>query len=286
MPQVDQFESVFRSAIRDVFHHADPGIHSVLVVTDLDAAGAAAFTEKVKVFAAVLGESEDQSWTMVTGDQFRTTEELQILIEKESPDLICSYRNLHSRAWRFPHSLGEHLDIIVQQVPMPVLVVPHPEAGRAYEHALENTNVVMAATDHLSNDHALVNYAVKFTEEKGKLFLMHIEDDAVFERYLEAISKIPTIDTEEARASLALQLLKQPRDYVNSCVAVLREAGVPIELKCIVEFGHHLKQYRQHIEKESADLLVMHSKDEDQLAMHGLAYPLAIELREIPILMI
>ena len=61
---------------------------------------------------------------------------------------------------------------------------------------------------------------------------------------------------------------------------------MPIELKCIVEFGRYLKQYRQHIEKESADLLVIHSKDEDQLAMHGLAYPLAIELREIPILMI
>ena len=34
------------------------------------------------------------------------------------------------------------------------------------------------------------------------------------------------------------------------------------------------------------DLLVMHTKDEDQLAMHGLAYPLAIELRDIPLLLI
>jgi hypothetical protein len=30
----------------------------------------------------------------------------------------------------------------------------------------------------------------------------------------------------------------------------------------------------------------MNTKDEDQLAMHGLAYPLAIELRTIPLLML
>lgn len=30
----------------------------------------------------------------------------------------------------------------------------------------------------------------------------------------------------------------------------------------------------------------MNTKDEDQLAMHGLAYPLAVELREIPLLML
>lgn len=30
----------------------------------------------------------------------------------------------------------------------------------------------------------------------------------------------------------------------------------------------------------------MHTKDEDQSAMHGLAYPLAVELRETPLLML
>jgi len=34
------------------------------------------------------------------------------------------------------------------------------------------------------------------------------------------------------------------------------------------------------------DLLVMHTKTDDHLAMHGAAYPLAVELRQIPILMI
>jgi hypothetical protein len=30
----------------------------------------------------------------------------------------------------------------------------------------------------------------------------------------------------------------------------------------------------------------MHTRDQDQLAMHGLAYPLAVELRHIPLLLV
>jgi hypothetical protein len=40
------------------------------------------------------------------------------------------------------------------------------------------------------------------------------------------------------------------------------------------------------VEENEADLLVMHTKDDDQLAMHGLAYPLAIEVRSIPLLLL
>jgi len=37
----------------------------------------------------------------------------------------------------------------------------------------------------------------------------------------------------------------------------------------------------------SADAIdSLNTKDEDQLAMHGLAYPLAVELRQIPLLML
>jgi hypothetical protein len=40
------------------------------------------------------------------------------------------------------------------------------------------------------------------------------------------------------------------------------------------------------ITQHHIDLLVFNTKDDDQLAMHGLAYPLAIELRQIPLLML
>ena len=47
-----------------------------------------------------------------------------------------------------------------------------------------------------------------------------------------------------------------------------------------------LAQYRALVREHEVDLLIMETKDEDQLAMHGLAHPLAIEIREIPLLMI
>ena len=50
--------------------------------------------------------------------------------------------------------------------------------------------------------------------------------------------------------------------------------------------GHHLSTYKELVQKHQVDLLVMNTKDEDQLAMHGIAYPLAVELREIPLLML
>ena len=34
---------------------------------------------------------------------------LLALVEQERPDLICTYRHLHSGAWRWPYGLGEHL---------------------------------------------------------------------------------------------------------------------------------------------------------------------------------
>ena len=50
--------------------------------------------------------------------------------------------------------------------------------------------------------------------------------------------------------------------------------------------GRHLAEYRRLVEAHEVDLLVMHTKDEDQMAMHGMAYPLAIELRQIPLLLL
>jgi hypothetical protein len=50
--------------------------------------------------------------------------------------------------------------------------------------------------------------------------------------------------------------------------------------------GHFLSDYQQHIQEQEIDLLVLNTKDDDQLAMHGLAYPLAVELRTLPLLML
>ena len=40
------------------------------------------------------------------------------------------------------------------------------------------------------------------------------------------------------------------------------------------------------IAEHNVSLLVMNTKDDEQLAMHGVAYPLAVELRETPLLLL
>lgn len=83
--------------------------------------------------------------------------------------------------------------MLVQLADVPVMILPHPEAGRADRHAMQNTNRVMVLTDHLSDSHDLVNIAVRLTREKGRLSLVHLEDTQVFERYIDAISKLPRL---------------------------------------------------------------------------------------------
>jgi nucleotide-binding universal stress UspA family protein len=144
----------------------------------------------------------------------------------------------------------------------------------------------MAIADHLTGDNRLVNYAVRFTENGGTLWLTHVEDEATFGRYMEVISKIPTIDTDEAREAIRAQLLKEPQDYIDTCVEVLRAADAHVTVEHLVVFGHRLAEYRRLIEQHEVDLLVLNTKDEDQLAMHGIAYSLAVGLRQIPLLML
>ena len=40
------------------------------------------------------------------------------------------------------------------------------------------------------------------------------------------------------------------------------------------------------IAEHSVDLVVLNTKDHEQLAMHGMAYPLAVELRNTALLML
>lgn len=287
MPRVDQFESVFRAAARVPFHYGRPEIGKILVVADLPADEARAFARKVRDFLNVFEADDATSWIEIQGEDFKGATELLSRVNEISPDLVCTYRNLHSDAWRHhPYTLGEHLDVLTQATEIPILVLPHPEGDRAAAHAHENTDVVMAVTSHLTGDERLVNHAARFTHPGGTLYLTHIEDDHAFEKTMEAISKIPSIDTDDAREKIAERLLKDPRDYIEDCKRRLSAAGLTIEVREIVAFGHRMDQYKRLIEEHEVDLLVFHTKDKDQLAMHGLAYPLAVELRQIPLLMI
>jgi len=130
----------------------------------------------------------------------------------------------------------------------------------------------------------LVRFAAGFTRRPGKLFLAHVEDDTVFERYLDVIGKIPEIDTSMAAELIRDRLIRDARDYARSCGESL--GGDDLTVSPRILWGHRLTVYQELIRQEEIDLLVMNTKDDDQLAMHGLAYPLAVEFNTTPLLLL
>ncbi len=284
MAKLNVFESIFRSADKPVYTYGRVEIARVLVVTDLGDAEAVPLVDQVRSFLSVLGE--DPEWRHLGGADFGSVGRLLEQVEAAAPDLIVTYRHLHSNAWQWPHGLGEYLDVLTQATDIPVLVLPHPDAERALPHTIANTDCVMAITDHLTADARLVDYALRLTASSGTCWLTHIESQRQFDRFLAAVEKIPEIETDDVRQLVEAQLLKEPRDYIESCRGVIEAQGVPLKIEAIVTMGDRVEEYRRLVEDHRCDLLVLNTLDGDQLAMHGQAYPLAVELRGIPLLML
>ena len=286
MTNIDQFESAFKAADRTLFQPESIDVQTVLVVTDTETPEAEQLAERVRKWLPPASTGSPPNCRVVSGRQYAGVQELLDVIEQHQPDLICTYRNLHIPSAEFPFSLGVYVDVLTQATTTPVLLLPRPERESAQVKLQAAANTVMAITDHLTGDDHLVSFAARFTHRDGALILAHVEDKATLERYLNTIGKIPAIDTEVAREEIMHQLLKEPRDYVDSCRQVLDDGSAPFRVETLVDLGHRLNDYKRLIEEHQVDLVVMNTKDDDQLAMHGLAYPLAVELRDLPLLLL
>lgn len=286
MTRIDQFESVFKSADKPVFRYEPFSVGSPMVLTDLDDEAAESFAVLAGKYTGAGGSREISTQRVIKGADFSTIEECLELIAVGKPDLICTYRGLHSDCWRWGQSLGSYVEVLTQTVSVPVLVFPHPAAAETLSAAEAGCRHVMAMTDHLAGESCLVNAALFFTPAQGTLHLTNLEDQQVFERYMEAIDKIPSIDSAAARDSVLAQILKEARDYIQSCRTVVEEQGLDVEIQETVELGLHVADYKRLAAARDVDLLVMNTKDSGQLAMHGLAYELAVELNDIPLLLL
>lgn len=286
MSTLDRFESVFNAAAREVFAQQPVEIGRVLLVHDLAEALQDDFLYLAKGFLSVLEARDKPEWELFGGDAPFSVREVLNAVEQARPDLVVTYRHLHSAVGEWPHSLGEHVDVLTQATSTPVLVLPHPGRRDVPGHVLKNTDRVMAVTDHLAGDHRLVSHAAHFTQDGGTLYLAHVEDDTVFERYIAAIGKIPDLDTDIAREEIRARLVEDPTEYIESCRTGLARGNQHLTVESRVKLGHQLADYRGLVEENEIDLLVMYTKDDEQLAMHGIAYPLAVELRTTPLLML
>ena len=125
-----------------------------------------------------------------------------------------------------------------------------------------------------------------FASATGRLWLAHVEDDATYDRYIDTISRIPEIDTDLARERIKRQLLREPRDYITRVATELCKVAPELRVEAEVLMGHRVAVVRGLVQTNDLDLLLLHTRDEDQLAMHGLSYPLTVELRDTPLLLL
>jgi hypothetical protein len=145
---------------------------------------------------------------------------------------------------------------------------------------------VMVLTDHLVKHPHLIDAALSMLQSPGQLTLAHVEDEFTFQRYIEYISKIPEIDTDRARELLEIQILGEAKRFIELTAEVLQQQKLNVSVHAEVKMGHRLQSYAELVRDHHIELVVMQTKDEDQVAMHGLSYPLAVELNHTPLLML
>ncbi|MCB9651581.1 MAG: universal stress protein [Deltaproteobacteria bacterium] len=282
MLDFDVIESQFRAAVRVMPKLVRPSVRRVLVVTDLEPEPAAGLGAQVQGFLRVLDGAEYV--TLARGDYYGIRGLLGKL-EAERPDLIVTFRSLFEAEKDLPHTLGSYVDMLTQATTTPVLLLPSPTRPN-FEAALTNTDRVMVLTDHLVGQDALVSWGLRLVESGGCLQLVHIEDDRVFARYLDAISKIPGLDTELAETAIEARLLSEAKDYAEAVQDILQKEHPEVQLKTLIRRGHTVRDVRAIAEDEACDVVVMNTKDQDQLAMAGKAYSLAVELLDKPLLLL
>ena len=283
MDTIDEFESMFRRAEREPFVYDDVPMGHVVLVTDGTPAQADALRATLQDFIPALRNSSD--WETLTAEDYHNVGELADRLAPLAADLVVTYRHLQEKSLVPQHSLGVYLDVLTQVLETPVLVLP---GTAAHPVSLENRTChrVMLVTDHIAGDSRLINYGVAVSSGQGEVWLCHVEDDAVFERYMQAFEKIPAIDSDTAREELDRQLLADARHFIDTCLAELREKVPAVEFHSSVTRGHRLREFMQLVESQNADLLVVNTNDEDQLAMHGMAYALSVEMIDRTLLLL
>ncbi len=280
---IDEFESIFRRSERELFEYVDIPIKSVVVISDSDQADAQQTINMTKSFVPRLNDVAE--WRTIVGDQYSTVDGLLQQLNKQQTELIVTHRHLHEQALVPQHSLGVYLDVLTQTTSIPVFVLP----GSAVQPASvdkRSCDRVMVVADHISGDNRLINYGVRMCRAGGTMWLCHVEDNVVFERYMNAIGKIPEIDSDDARTLIENQLLRDAQEFIDGCSAVIEKEGPNMTVKSHVGRGHHLRDYRKLIEDNDIDLLVLNTKDDDQLAMRGNAYSLSVELTNVSMLLL
>jgi nucleotide-binding universal stress UspA family protein len=285
MHKLDEYESVFRASSKARFVYQKILLNKALLITDVDREESERLLEKVQKFLRDTHKGDQVSWEILRRGDYQGMRNLLEKIEAVAPDLVITQRCLTEEEKNPPFSLGQYLDVLTQVTTLPILVLPDQESAH-FESALERLGEIVVVTDHLTGDNRLINWGGRFVPREGKLILTHVEDEAIFDRYMSVIGKIPELATERARELILKQLLREPREFIEDVRRVYREQDVPIEVLAEIRHGHVTRDFEEILEAHEGDLLVLNTKDDEQMAMHGNAYAIAVEYRHVCLLLL
>lgn len=283
--KLDDFDAVFRSAVKDRFTLTAPSIGSVLLLTDMLPSEAATLETVVKRLLGKAAVRTELAWRTAGGDEVSSIDDMLALVAELEPDLVVCYRHLLGARKDLKHSLGSAVDTLTQATSVPILLLPPPTRPN-FEQLCAGLDRVLVITDHLSGDDRLANWGVALCADRGTLYLAHVEDQAVFDRYTEVLRMIPDVDTEDTMARFRKKLLGRPADFIKTIADGLAETGISETVVPIVTMAHALSDYKRLIETHDIQLVVMNTKDAAQLAMHGMAYALSVEIQDRPLLLL
>ena len=288
--KIDEFESQFRSAVKERYEFRPVVLEHVVLVCDVEAAETPQLLEIVKRLVPDLPGSQFQGatellWTVIGRDELHSVKEVVQRIDESKPNLIVTQRDLKTAADDLVYGLSNYLDAFTQSIPTPVLLLPD-ESVEELDASIRPTDHVMVNAPHLTGDSMLLNWGIRFSLPAGELFLAHIEDDDAFSYYMDAIGRIPEIDTEVARVKLSEMLRRMPTEFIEEAQKKILEAQPDLQVRGLVEIGQRLSDYRRIVQEHHVDLLIIHTEDPHQRAMNRFAYAIAVEFRHLPLLLL
>ena len=283
---LDEFESQFKSAIKTPYAYEEVFLGSIALVCDEGEATSEALLRDVQRLVPPLAGHSEPRWRLFDRDSFSTVSDLLLKLEDFDADLVIAERNLKlDHADNLIYGLTNYIDALTQVMEAPLLLLPAwsaADTGTAHDAP----KTIMVETNHLTGDNRLINWGVRFAEPDRSLYLTHMEDGDVFANYMDAIGMIPEINTDLAQKTIHDTLLKLPHDFVSSARASLESKFPELKVEEIVRFGTALSDYESIIQENAIDLLVLNTKEAGQLAMNGIAYAIAVEFKDRPLLLL
>lgn len=270
--RLDEFESVFRSAIKPTYELRRPPLREIVVLTDEAPEPAYKLITQARAILSDADTPVAPDFRLLSAHD-RTADSVLSELLTSSIDLLVTHRHVLSHWRNTPYALGSAMSIFVQTLPCPVLMLPLLPANAPAHSRGKAPETALVATRHLIDDSDLVDWALHVTGDDGTVVLGHVEDESQSRRYLDAIGRIRGIDTDIALTRLPDKLLQLSRDYTDSVVEQMQANAVRETLIAEVRSGDPLVEFAALIAQHSVDLLVVagreHRADPDRTDRKG-----------------